>query len=921
MSARRSWFDVVMPRVDLRENQPLDASEFAVHLDHVRLGRPHVAADYLDPARFFERTYLTHGLLDLTAQVARRLNGLRVETSAIFNLTTEFGGGKTHALTTVFHLARHGEACTRWRGVEAILQQAHVAAIPTAATAVFVGTEFSVLNGRGAPGEPTRRTPWGEIAWQLGRSPVEQRELFSAIARHDELGLAPAGDDIRRMLPNGPTLILMDELLNYLSSGRQLGRRDQFFNFLQNLCEEARARDNLVLCLSIPRADLEMNPDDRRDQEAIQKLCDRLGKAVRMTADQDLPEILRRRLFEWEGLPPAAEATLAASADWAAQHAHELAGIDRETIHQRFRACYPFHPTVISLFERKWAALPHFQRTRGALRLLALWIAHNFQSAQRPFTAEPLITLGLAPWDQPQFRAAILEQLGAAELEAVITTDIATLFNSNGNDISAAHAEQLDRDASTAIRAVRLHRQVASTVFFESCGGQNDHPIDASLAEIKTAVGGPDVHLTDIETVLAGLTSRCFFLHGERDQFHFGLAPNLNQWLVARRGNVKEAAITQRIRQRTADLFRHHSIDASKHIERVFFPERPHDVREVPRLTLVVLSPEHVAETASTLTFIEHILRSTGQKDRTLKTALLFAVAQPGERLTNAAREVLTWEEIHSDPTTVRRLNDSQRAALERQMHAARRELEEAIFGAYRHLYLLGKDNALRHLDLGGITSTSASSFIEIYLQRLGSHGGLDVIVDTIPARKLLTCWPAAQTHWSTQSVRDAFYASPLLPRVVNPTVIQRAIADGLRQGVLRLAIRDAQGELRLQSDMSSCVPSDIEFTEAHVLLPASHTDAALTSRPMPRTEQPRADAATPLSTGDLQTLSWQGVVPPQQWMTFYSKILSRLVTTPGMQIEVRFAAPVHPAHLAAKLHDVQAGLRDLGLHADVSTD
>jgi hypothetical protein len=36
-------------------------------------------------------------------------------------------------------------------------------------------------------------------------------------------------------------------------------------------------------------------------------------------------------------------------------------------------------PSVISVFERKWQSLPRFQRTRGVLRLLALWVSHNYQ--------------------------------------------------------------------------------------------------------------------------------------------------------------------------------------------------------------------------------------------------------------------------------------------------------------------------------------------------------------------------------------------------------------------------------------------------------------------------------------------------------------------------------------------------------------
>ena len=36
MAKLKPWFHVVQPREDLREGKPLDASEFAVHLDQVR---------------------------------------------------------------------------------------------------------------------------------------------------------------------------------------------------------------------------------------------------------------------------------------------------------------------------------------------------------------------------------------------------------------------------------------------------------------------------------------------------------------------------------------------------------------------------------------------------------------------------------------------------------------------------------------------------------------------------------------------------------------------------------------------------------------------------------------------------------------------------------------------------------------------
>ena len=97
--ALKPWYKVVTPREDLRDGRPLDASEFAVHLDHVRDNR--APADYQEPQRFFDRTFLTKNLIELASTAMRRLSGIKVETSAVFNLTTQFGGGKTHALTLI----------------------------------------------------------------------------------------------------------------------------------------------------------------------------------------------------------------------------------------------------------------------------------------------------------------------------------------------------------------------------------------------------------------------------------------------------------------------------------------------------------------------------------------------------------------------------------------------------------------------------------------------------------------------------------------------------------------------------------------------------------------------------------------------------------------------------------------------------
>lgn len=359
--ALKPWYKVegLIPREDLRENRPLDASEFAVNLDHVREHR--APRDYQDPEKFFSRTYLTRWLAEFSGQVVRRLSGVKTEANAVYNLATQFGGGKTHALTLLYHLAQNGQAAASWTGVSKILAQADIQTLPTAAVAVFVGTEFDSITGRGGnDGTPLRKTPWGEIAFQLGGEAA-----FQIVAEHDAQFIEPKGDVIRAFLPKDkPCLILMDEILNYVSTYRSKGYHDRLYNFMQALSETARGEDNIVLIASIPASVMEYTAADEQDEQRFKKMLDRLGKAVVMSAEAEASEIIRRRLFEWDDgavsrdgkimLPKDAIATCHQYADWVVENRSQLPSwFPIDNAYEAFAATYPFHPTVLSVFERK----------------------------------------------------------------------------------------------------------------------------------------------------------------------------------------------------------------------------------------------------------------------------------------------------------------------------------------------------------------------------------------------------------------------------------------------------------------------------------------------------------------------------------------------------------------------------------------
>jgi hypothetical protein len=981
MAAIKPWYQVVTPREDLRENRPLDASEFAVHLDHIREQRSSVSPDYLNPARFFDRTYLTGSLLELASQVVRRLAGQTVETSANFNMATQFGGGKTHSLTALYHLAKGGPDAAKWKGVNQILEKARITGVPKADVAVFVGTEFDLLDGRGGKGEPTRKTPWGEIAWQLGG-----KAGYEAIRRHDEAGEPPAGDALKAMLPTGPTLILMDELLNYVSRGRKSGASNAFYNFLFGLLSEATGRDNLVVCVSIPASELEMSADDQADHDRLKKTLDRTGKPIAMSAGDEAAEIIRRRLFEWGGLPADGRKAAQEYADWAIAHAGELTDVDASTIKERFERAYPFHPAVLSVFERKWQSLPRFQRTRGILRLLALWVANSFQDEHRKASKDALIMLGTAPLHDQFFRTAMFEQLGENKLEIPVVADI------DGRPES--HSKRLDREAGEPIKATALHRKVATAILFESNGGMSATKTDATLPEIRMAVGTPSTNLADVEHVLEGLTSSCFYVTADQNRYRISLQPNLNQILVTRRGAVKDPEIDARIAEETQKLF----AAGPKEFDRKMFPARSNDVPSRPALTLVPLGLDHPAVDPQTMTFMDLIVRECGTVGRTFKSALIFSVPSVTENIRDTIRSALAWEGIDDDKETTSRLDEAQKRTLAKSLQRAKSDIRETLWRSYRNLYLLGADNKLRHVDLGQITSSMAESLPELILNQLTQT---DEVVKSVGPSKLVRYWPGAIVEWSTKAARDAFYASPQLPRLLTADVIKRTIADGVSRGDLGYATKNADGALKLVRYKEPLAEAEVEIDDEHFILQAAEAqkllepprlatiaiepgyttlgpggtatfkvtakdqygqpftaptvvwaanggdiapDGAFTAGAAEGSHSVSATAGDVTATAEVriqkagtggggaggtgggggvaagkERIAWSGDVPSQKWTKFYSQVLAKFAVGSDLKIRVTFEATVDAVQAKAKLDEARVQLRELGLDDNAS--
>lgn len=976
--ALKPWYKVVTPREDLREGRPLDASEFAVHLDQIKDGS--APLDYQDPERFFERTYLTKNLLELSSEVVRRLSGQKVETNAVFNMTTQFGGGKTHALALLFHLAKGGAKSSNWKGVQAIVDKAQLKAIPEAAIAIFVGGKFDPRGGN--DGTPLRRTPWGEIAWQLGGN-----EAYKIMEKFDEEGRSPGGDTIARLFSKKrPTLILIDELLNYVSRYRGSGISSQLYNFLQNLTEEARSFDNVVVAVSIPASELEMSSEDQADYSRFKKMLDRLGKAVIMSAEEEVSEIIRRRLFEWHGVPDDAKKVASEYADWVVEHKQQIPQwFPVDNARETFISSYPFHPMVLSVFERKWQALPRFQQTRGVLRLLALWVSKAYQDGFKGAHKDPLITLGTAPLEDSIFRAAIFEQLGESRLEGALTTDITGKKDS--------HAVRLDNEAVETIKKAKLHQKIAATIFFESNGGQAK--TEATLPEVRLAVADPDLDIGNIETVLETLTETCYFLSVEKNKYRFSLLPNLNKILADRRASIQPQKIEERVRAEVQNIFSAKSSNIPD-LERIYFPEKSNQVADRAALTFVVLSPDQsLQEDKKTLQTVDQMTREYGTSARTFKSALIWCVPDNPASLYDETRKLLAWEDI-DDELDELHLDETQKHQLVINLKKAQRDLKECVWRTYNKVMLLGKDNDWQTIDLGLAHSSSAESLVIFILNRLRQDGHVE---EGISPNFLVRNWPPAFKEWSTKSVRNAFFASPQFPRLLNPNSIRDTLSRGVANGMLAYVGKAPDGHYKPFCFNTSLSPSDIEISDDMFIISAEEARknieppklTVLEISPQNIYIEPgksygflvkgldqhsrameidkviwKADGGTvddkgifkagavegtykiSASVGSLTTraeiviskeekklfppepeaikdtyqkLSWQGEIQPQKWMNFYTKVLSQYATGNGLKITLKIEIAPSEGVSKQKAEDTKVALKELGLDDKIDAE
>jgi len=751
------WYKIVTPRKEVREGRSFNPDEFAIALEQVVAGT--APEDYKDPQKFFSRTCFTRALRDHTGMVLRRLIGKTDNTAPVLTLITQFGGGKTHTLTSLYHLARNGKIAANFPGVENLLKEVGLSEVPTAKVAVFVGNAWDPQNGR--------ETPWIDIAQQLAGA--EGVATLGAAANTTPPG-TEAMDRLFRVA-GGNVLILFDEVLNFMNRHRSMA--DKFLAFIQNLTVAMTGTTQSAAVISLPRSQVEMTDWDLQWQAKITKVVRRVAKDLIANDEAEISEVIRRRLFEDLGSEKIRKTIAKAYADWCferrAQLPPEWTAVDtvstetksREFLRNRFEACYPFHPATISVFQRKWQALPQYQQTRGTLAMLAQWISWVYQDGYRRARKEPLITLGSAPLEVPGFRASVLGQLGESRLVAAIETDLSGI---------QSHARALDVDTKGPLEGI--YRRVGTTILFESSGGQVDKV--AHLPEIRFALGEPALDTTSIDNAAASLESKAYFIRRMgSDGYKIGYKATLKKVVNDRRASLDEDT---EIRPAMRTLIQK-EFEKGAGIPIVPFPEDGASIQDSPRLIVVLMKPDFEWTGNGPLRQqLGEWLKQRGTSPRLYPGSLVFCLKKPGRDLRDKVELWLAWKRVAKEIKEGTLGDDFDRtdiSEIQAKMNDAEEAATDEVWGGYRFVVLADyrESEGIKTIDLGAGHASAAESLCGRVISALKAQALLN---ESVGAGYIDRNWPPALKEsgaWPLMSLRQSFLNGSLT-RLLDPDTL-----------------------------------------------------------------------------------------------------------------------------------------------------
>lgn len=894
---------------------------FALDLGPLADGNKNVPAVYRDPEQFFRASFLTNGLRSLLADVLSRLSGGKG--NRILKLVTPFGGGKSHTLAALLHAAKNRKALDvipEGRG----LQQAG-----TVRVAVFDGQFFNPTEGKkDIESGIQAKTPWGWIACRLGG-----KSGYELLKKDDEARVDPGADKLMELLGESPNLVLLDEVLEFLikAGGIKVGEsnyRDQIMLFLKSMIAAVDNTSHTSLVFSLQSSKRE-SLEYVNLLQTIDHLAARKDQRREPVEGNEVLSVIQRRLL---GKPPDANAATPVATTYQdavtqmrrayarSEAEQKQAEEDGLTLRDRIRAAYPFHPALIDLMRERWAAIPEFQRTRGALRFLAACL----RAAHREGKSRAILGPGDVPMHDAEVRLAFFKEVGQqADFQAVLEHDLVGA-NARAKRIDERRAKEVPAEA-----AKRPATRLATAILMYSFGGLRRESTNDMLPpgimeqELLSVCVGPDLDSTTAMACLKELKEQCLYLHFDGVRYCFKKDPNVTLLVEQEADSV--ARDEGQVRARVMEML---EARLAGHRTAIVWPEKTADIPDKESSFLVAYLPlEFVGKPrASQETHAKELLGKFGEKPRSFRNGLGLAIpsADQVEILRRAVRYLIAVEQVKAKAKQ-HNLTDEQKSQLRERESTERAAAESAFLRLYMEVWLPRVENGgvgIEKVDFGGRTpqttlNAKKEAMLHERVMELLTVTYTRVHGTVTPAKviELFKLGEGAPPKYGirTAAVVEGFYSFLGFTRLLNDTAIRKAVARGVQESVCGYA---AGGAPELGADGKYQVsPAKVRFGKS---IAEDEVDLETGFIIMPQAI-PQPVPTAPLIPGAVPPGPQPGAVQPGNQPTGGA---GEQMPPPGVQREVTlsFSADRNKLYTAwqaiANLADM-AGKVEVSIHAE----
>jgi len=760
--------EACIPRKEILEGKLTDA-ELALRLSTVISGQ--AKPPYNDPETFYEATHLTRNMKTIINDVLARLARKGREINPIIVLDVGFGGGKTHTLVALYYAAKYGNN-------PKIKERLGNPPIPENVRIVAISGEDYGDKGVNRNGTLIK-TIWGDFFYQLGKY-EKYKELDTKMQ-------VPSPTDLKEALEGGPVLILLDELptyLNLVASKRNM--LDKTIQWIQRLVIAVSEKEDAALVVAIAEdvyrdeAEKARRIIKEKAKEALEEARAHIRRKELVLVpveEEDAVHILKRRLFKYIN-PEAAKRT--------AEAYHELYNslpvpdeLKSSAFKDEIEEYYPFHPMLIKVLYERVATIDKFQRTRGALRLMARVVRKIWEEKSEDASLIMPYHVDLA---DDEIRDELTTHIGESKLRNAIEADV-------WNDAGTATAQKFDKQAISHWEAP-LVRRACNIVYLYSLatGRLGDRGIrsDLLVSLSVTPVRREDfMKVRDI--VLKILSDEFHYIDKQGERFVFVREPTPVRVIDLQARDVTEEEVIELVKEKLIEIFQKESKEPSW-IYLELFPPSPGRLPDEAKIQVAILNPVlHTLEGTTIPETIQRFMKyrdDQGNRPRRFinSTFLLVASEENMSQMKKEARKVFAARMVRDDPQRYGIPKD-RKQDVEEYLSRHEKLLTDNVRACFSKLVYQDKDG-IKVITLSSAAYGNGKGGKEV-LRHILSNVLTRVYEEPLdPEYVLMRIWPRDAKYVGLRTLFEAFHRIPGVIIPATKEVFIRTIEKGIRDNL-----------------------------------------------------------------------------------------------------------------------------------------